>query len=289
MLDKRKIWITFGIIAVIIIALLFRGDKKENKQEVREVETVLSMIDSYRGYIRIVSTEELEFYKYFVERDLPEPVTEEELLSLTKDYANRVNAAFYLGNRWGLCEPYSFEALKLRMEQENTERKIKLEQGEVVYGLEEFTLDIYFQYVMDNLQSSLQGQLEADADKEILEMAEQYYTEHSEDFVYRKEVVYDQFLNGKKETLTADVDMLSVLGKTDTALADFLQMADASEIYEDVIEEGERRVVLKEITYSEEGYENNAEMALYRLVRDELYDSVIDMVAKNNPVQFETN
>lgn len=269
------------VIAAFVTTLFITKEQKE------KTSTLLEGLYSYQGYTRVISEEEMEFYRYFVERDLPNDTDENEITEKVKEYANEVNAIFYLGNKLGFCEPYSFDALKLRMEQENTERKISLEQGEVVYGLEEFSLEIYFQYVMDNVESDLQSFLEENADEGIYSRAETYYQEHEEEFIYRKEVTYEQTLDGVTQTLTADVDTLSLLGKTDTAMADFLQMAESGEIYEDTTEEGERRILLKEITYSDKGYENNVEMALYRVVRDELYDEVIKTVAMNNPVSFE--
>ena len=235
------------VIAAFVTTLFITKEQKE------KTSTLLEGLYSYQGYTRVISEEEMEFYRYFVERDLPNDTDENEITEKVKEYANEVNAIFYLGNKLGFCEPYSFDALKLRMEQENTERKISLEQGEVVYGLEEFSLEIYFQYVMDNVESDLQSFLEENADEGIYSRAETYYQEHEEEFIYRKEVTYEQTLDGVTQTLTADVDTLSLLGKTDTAMADFLQMAESGEIYEDTTEEGERRILLKEITYSDKG------------------------------------
>lgn len=270
----------FGVVLVFFLICRNTGDSEN-------IPSLLGTIESYQGYTRVISQEEYEFYEYFVERDLPEEVSAEELEEHVKDYAGEVNAVFYLGNKLDLCEPYSFEMLKLRMEQENASRQAKLQQGEVVYGLEQFTLQTYFQYTMDNLQTSLQQYLEENADEEILEMAESYYEKHREEFRNRTEVVYEVTLDGETETLTADVDMLSVLGKTDAGLADFLGSAEIGDSYEDEKAGLKRKTVLKKITYNKEGYENNAEMALYRFVRNELYETVIEQVAKNNPVEFE--
>lgn len=280
---KKKSILVVCIMAIVAISsiLVFFAFRSEESSD------LLEKIDTYKGYTRVVSDEEFEFYKYFVERDLQDEIDEDELEEKVITYTNEVNAVFYLGNKLGFCEPYSFEALKLRMEQENIQRKISLEQGEVVYGLEEFTLRNYFQYVMDNLESDIKSYLETNTDEGILRMAKDYYQTHEEEFVYRKEVVYEQTLNGVTQTLTADVDAMSLLGKTDTAMADFLQMAEPGRSYEDNIEDIKRVIVLKEIVYSEKGYENNAEMALYRMVSEELYDKVIKMVAVNNPVSFE--
>ena len=265
------------------------SEQAESVVEETEKSGLLGALDSYQGYTRTISAEEYDFYQYFVKRDLPGEVSEEELDKRIKEYANQVNAVFYLGNRLGFCEPYSFEVLKLRMEQENINRQIQLEQGEVIYGLEQFTLQTYFQYTMDNVRADLQGYLEANADEEIFEMAKTYYETHEEEFTYRKEVVFEQTMDGVTETVTADVDLLSFYGKADMGLADFLGIAQVGEVYEDDRDGKVRRVVLKKITYNDKGYENNAQMAVYLLIREELYDQVIANTAKNNPVQFETN
>lgn len=250
---------------------------------------VLDIIGSYRGYTRVISKEEYDFYKYFVERDLPEPVSDEALDELVKAYAGKVNAAFYLGNKLGLCEAYSFEALQLRMEQENAARQVKLQQGEAVYGLEQFNLQTYFQYTMDNLETSLHQYLEENADQEILKQAEKYYEENEEIFRSRESVTYNMSVNGATETVTADGEQLSMLGKSDPGLADFLTAAEIGEIYSDLQNYQERQIVLKDIVYSEEGFENNKELVLYRYVRYKLYESIIEQVAENNPVEFEVN
>lgn len=278
-LKKTVIGIALAVAACLCILLFSVKSEK--------TPGLLDKIDSYKGYIRVISQEEYDFYSYFVERDLGEEVSEEELRTLVEAYAAKVNAVFYLGNQLELCEPYSFEAMQLRLEQENASRQAKLDEGEVVYGVQQFTLNTYFQYTMDNLQASLMGYLEENADREILKMAEKYYEAHREDFRSRTEVVYEQQLGGVTEMITADADMISYFGKSDPGLADFLGGAEIEDVYEDETNYEPRTIVLKEISYSKDGYKNNAEMALYRLVRNELYDSVIETVVKNNPVEFE--
>ena len=282
---QKKKWRVYGLAALIVLFGLTLISCRKNEEN----STVLKTINSFQGYTRVVSAEEYEFYRYFVERDLPGKVSDEELDRLVKKYASEVNAVFYLGNQLGFCEPYSFELLKFRMEQENTNRQLQLEEGEAIYGLEQFTIETYFQYTMDNLQAKLQGYLEEHADEEILKLAKDYYENHEEDFIYRKEVVYEQTLDGVSETITADVDLLSFYGKADIGLADFLGTAREGDTYKDDRDGKERRVVLKEITYSEKGYKNNEKMAVYLLIREELYDKVIEDTARNNPLEFETN
>lgn len=248
---------------------------------------ILHEIRSLRGYTRVVSQEEYDFYQYFVERDLAEEISVEELDKRVKEYAGKVNAVFYLGNRLDLCEPYSFSALKLRMEQENVSRQAKIAEGEVVYGLQQFTLENYFQYVMDQVQVDIQGYLQERADAEILKMAKTYYREHKEEFRGITEIVFDETLDGVTETITADADTLGLYGKADMGLADFLGTAEVGQIYTDVKNGQQRSVVVKNVTYSKESYKSNAEMALYRLIRDELYETLIQTVNDNNPLEFD--
>ena len=275
----------WGMLALVICIGIFLGTKTSGSTE--KISGIWEQINSYRGYVREVSNEEYEFYESLVRRNIAGDTGEEEVKTLVQEYAAKVNAVFYLGSQLGLCEPYSFENLKLRKEQENASRQEKLEAGEVIYGLKEFSLQTYFQYTLDNLQIDLLGYLEEHADDEVLKMAENYYEEHKKEFRYRVEVVCEQTIGEKTEILKVDLDMLNHLGKADPALGDFLRLAEIGEIYQDVYGTQERSVCIKDITYNQEGYEHNAQMALYRFVRNEFYDLIITTIAQNNPVKFE--
>ena len=274
-----------GVIVFVLCIGVFAGIKNKNTSS--EYSGILEQINSYQGYVCVISEEEYEFYEYLVRRDMAKETDEKEIETRIKEYAARVHAVFYLGSQLGFCEPYSFEELKFRMEQENASRQESLAAGEVVYGLKEFSLHTYFQYTMDNLQVDLMSYLEEHADEEIGKMAENYYEEHKEEFQYREKVVYEQTIGTKTETLSIDADMLSHIGKADPALGDFLRLAQIGEVYQDVYGERERTVCLKEIIYNKEGYKHNADMVWYQFVRNELYDLIITTIAKNNPVKFE--
>lgn len=286
-LKKKNLGIIIiGGLVLILLSGLFFAWKKTDLQDERS--SILQRIYDYNGYVRVISQEEYDFYEYLVKRDLPDDTTEKEVEERVKAYANEVNATFYLGNKLGYCEPYSYEVLQLRMEQENAKRQAQKENNEVIYGVEKFqSLTIYFQYMLDNVQASIRGYLEENADDEILEMAESYYEEHKEAFQSVTQIVYEQTVDGVTETITADAEDLSFYGKADAGLADFLGAAQIGDAYEDDHNGQARSVIVKDITYTEYGYENHEYMALYQLVRYELYDMVIERVAKNNPVEFE--
>ena len=130
-------------------------------------------------YGKFVSEEHLEISQneidYFVNH----------LKEKVKEYARKVNAIFFLGDKLGLCEPFSFELLKLRMEQENQSRKLKLENEEIIYGLEQFSLETFYQYTLDNLKTKIHSYLEEHIDAGILNLAKKYYEENKNLFKFR--------------------------------------------------------------------------------------------------------
>lgn len=250
---------------------------------------MLDSIEQFRGITHVVSQEEVEFYRYFVERDLPNDISEEEIALRTDEYIKYVNAIFYLANKWGISEPYSFELLELRMQQENQQRKIKIESGEVVYGLQQFTLETYFQYRLSNLETDLCQYLEQNIDKEILQLAKKYYKENKEKFRYRTKVTYELMVDNKSEIISVDASQLNLLGKTDGALADFLLLGEIGQSYEDVFNGKTRKVVLRGIIFNEDGFENSKEIIIYKYIREELLDMIIKRITVNNPIEYECN
>ena len=280
--NKKKI---MWLLLPLLILVLGSGCRQENAAA--ESIGLIQMIEGYKGYTRKISQEEYDFYAYFVTRELPEEISPKELERRIRDYANEVNAVFYLGNQLNLCEPYSLELLQMRMEQENDSRRLKQERKEVIYGLEEFTLETYFQYEMARLTVNIQTFLEEHLDEEILKQAQIYYAAHPEAFQKRETVIYELTINGKTRKQAADLHKLSLMGKADKGLADFLEGAEPGDIYEDEQNGERRKIELKEIQYSEPGFAQNKEAAVSAYLTQKLYPSLIETVAENNPVEFE--
>jgi len=274
----------FSILLFLCVGLyLLTGcAKKEEKTK----ENILGTVKEFTGYQREIGQEEYEFYTYFIERENTEQLTAEEMEKKVRDYANEVNALFHLANKLQLCEPYSYETLKMRMEQENEVRKVKKEKGEALYGLEQFTLKQFFQYRKDTVEAALRSYLEGHIDEYIIQQAKIYYEENKEKFHIRETVIYEESVQGTTETVTVDRNQLNFLADADPGLADFLASGEEQECYEDVHLEGNRKVVIKEIIYNKEGFESNREAAISAYIQQELFPELISIVAKNNPVQF---
>lgn len=272
---------------VLFAILFFVGFLIKNVIHKEEIPMAVSQIKDYKGYTRIVSREEYQFYKSFVEKENPEEKDLQYLDKKTREYANYVNAEFYLGSKLGLCAPYSFEHLKLQMEQENNSRKVKIANGEKVYGLEEFTLQTYFQYQLDQLEIAICNYLQQNTDEAMIKAAKEYYEEDENKVNIRSEVVYEMAQDGEKETITANREQLNFLGKSDMGLADFLETGNVNDVYHDERDSKEREVIIKAIKNETSGFEENKDAVIYSYIRTELYPEMIQTVAENNPTEFE--
>ena len=288
--DLKKL-ICGGIVlaAVCVGGLFLIQGQSSHENGGGNTGSLLEQIESYSGYTRSVSQEEYDFYKYFVERENYGIEDEQELDRLVREYINEVNAVFYLGNKLNLCEPYSFSLMELRMEQENRNRELKKENDEVIYGLEQFTLETYYQYTRENLENDIYACLEQDLDRDQMKLAEDYYNNNKESFESIESITYDLITEEGTETLTADKETLDFMGNSDMGLADFLITGEVGDVYTDTFSQSERKAEIKEIVYSENTFAANKEAAVYLYVREELYPSCIEGVAQRNPVEFVLN
>lgn len=280
--NRKWLWVVLAAILLvlgIVIVVSIRNHDDTNQ--------VIEDLKNYQGYTRVVKQEEYEFYKYFVERNIGTEISSEEMDEKVKAYINEVNAVFYLGNQYGLCEPYSFELLKLRMEQENESRKVKQKEEEVVYGLTEFTLETYFQYVYTNLETDIQDYLADNSGGQMIQDAKDWYEESMKDSQIVESITYQVTQDGVTEKLVADQTQLKFLGKADMGLADFLSTAKVNDRYEDDQTGSYREVVVLDIQYTKEEFEGNELAVIADYIRQKVYPMVIEQVKEQNPVEFQ--
>lgn len=280
--NRKWLWVVLAAILLvlgIVIVVSIRNHDDTNQ--------VIEDLKNYQGYTRVVKQEEYEFYKYFVERNIGTEISSEEMDEKVKAYINEVNAVFYLGNQYGLCEPYSFELLKLRMEQENESRKVKQKEEEVVYGLTEFTLETYFQYVYTNLETDIQDYLADNSGGQMIQDAKDWYEESMKDSQIVESITYQVAQDGVTEKLVADQTQLKFLGKADMGLADFLSTAKVNDRYEDDQTGSYREVVVLDIQYTKEEFEGNELAVIADYIRQKVYPMVIEQVKEQNPVEFQ--
>lgn len=76
----------------------------------------------------------------------------EILTENTVEQLKYVHAVYDLAEECGDVSDSSYEALEKRWKDENAKRSEKVEKGEVVYGLKEYTFQLYLQYEMSTLK-----------------------------------------------------------------------------------------------------------------------------------------
>lgn len=251
-------WVLAGgfTVLVAVLALLFSAPKEEN--------TILKELREKNGYIRSVGADEYAFFEKLVSRDSTSGMTETELKEQTIERINRVNAMFMLANRMELCRPYSFESFQLDMENENSQRKLKKENGEVFYGPVEFSLTTYYDYMSSNIKLDLVQFITSHADSEVQDGAKAYFEEHKENYRMIESVDYLLTVNGREEEETALYEDFSILEKTDGELFEFLYDGSEGEVLESVYQGSSRKIEILSVKYEELTYKNNAE----RVMRD---------------------
>ena len=143
------------------------------------------MLETKNAYLTInndsVSKDELEFYMKASRSDAILRFTSDALSSADKDFweteQNGITPAEYLleiavenlkndralfaeCEKRGLCEKLSYEKIIKQMNAENASRAKKLKNGEPVYGVTEYTVVSYYDYLKSNLQIALREKLE---------------------------------------------------------------------------------------------------------------------------------
>ena len=272
-----------NIIILFFLLLIFLTGCLGNEENI----SLLEEIRNLKGYIRVISKEEYEFYTYLAGRDLPsdmeESVKEEKILQ----YANEVNAVYYLGNYLGLCEPYSFSVLQKKMEEENLNRRKRLEKNEPVYGLKQFELTSYFQYTLDNLEIEIINYLTQQEDNELKKNAEKYYDDNQEAMIYRARVTYQVEAEGKVREETATREELLRRVKVEGPYAEFLLSAEVGEKYKKTDDGITSVITIVKIEEETSQYKQAPELYLKHYILDQIYPELIQQISKNNPVELE--
>lgn len=276
-----KMWLAMSVILVVVLAG-FVLEKTENKKD----DISLSQLHDEQGYIRKVGTEEYDFFKKLVDRNLPDNLSEEELDALTKEKINRSNAEFMLANQMDLCEPYSFENFRKDMENENSQRKLKKEKGEVFYGPVKFDLITYYYYVSTNQKLDMVSFVMENADEQVMEGARAYFEEFSEKYLTIEKIKYLLTENGEQQEKIIKREELSTLEKTDSILFEFLYYGKINDTMEYLYNNNQRIVQIISVEYEELSFENNIERVVRDYITNVYLEEWIQKIEENYPVEY---
>ena len=127
----------------------------------------------------------------FWEREIEGEFPYKKLADAALEELKYFHAVYDLAKENGYVEDASYQGFKARWEAENQYRKEQIAKGGAVYGLSEYTLELYREYEMDTLQKQYcedldnEGMVITDADRE------QYYTEHAVSYQREDDRVLD--------------------------------------------------------------------------------------------------
>lgn len=183
---KKKICIIITTIILVILAfggfLLWQrqfslsiGGSKIDKEEFLDAAArkTYEVTDYFSG--KSGGTVDAGFW----EREIDGEIPYKKLADAAIEELKYFHAVYDLAKEKGYVEDTSYQGFKARWEAENQYRKEQIAKGGAVYGLSEYTLELYREYEMDTLQKQYcedlgnEGMEITDADRE------QYYTEHA--------------------------------------------------------------------------------------------------------------
>ena len=114
----------------------------------------------------------------FWERETGGELPYEKLAEAAIEDLKYFHAVYGLAEEKGYVEDGSYEAFVQRWQAENELRKERIENGEVVYGLSEYTQELYREYEMDVIQKSYCGDLDNEGMEVTDDDRERYYKEY---------------------------------------------------------------------------------------------------------------
>ncbi|MCI9238852.1 hypothetical protein AALA13_10015 [Lachnospiraceae bacterium 50-23] len=86
-----------------------------------------------------------------------------------------------IAQKKGIADSHSFEDIRKDMEEENQERKEKIESGRIVYGNKSYSVETYMSYYFSNLIHELMKEMEDQELKFTDEELMQYCLSHNKD------------------------------------------------------------------------------------------------------------
>ena len=124
------------------------GDSKVSNEEYLACMKAVE----YDTKIEIQQKYDYEYTEDFWEKKYDDKFGYEFLAENTIERLQYINAVYDVAKENGDVKDSSFAGLEKRWKAENAEREEKIKNGEVVYGVKEYTFELYLQYEMSTLK-----------------------------------------------------------------------------------------------------------------------------------------
>ncbi|MDO4469712.1 MAG: hypothetical protein Q4C84_07690 [Bacillota bacterium] len=158
---KKQIWIpillVILLILVISVIIIYRNmnqfELNVAGEDVSKEEYLNCMeLVEYDTKIQIQEQYNCEYGEDFWEKKYGGKYGYEILRENTIKCLQQIHAVYEVAKENGDVQDVSFAGLEKRWKKENADRSEKVENGEVVYGVKEYTFDLYLQYEMSRLK-----------------------------------------------------------------------------------------------------------------------------------------
>jgi|GEM_PF-3854435 len=94
----------------------------------------------------------VSFDEDFWERDCNGENPKEYLDKISEEEYKRIAAAYSIAKDLGIDKDFTFKGINERLQKENEERKKRISEGKVVFGLQQYDFGNYFDYEYSNLK-----------------------------------------------------------------------------------------------------------------------------------------
>jgi len=149
--------------------------------------------------------------KAFWETDFNGEVPYKALADRSIEELKRIRAVYSLAQEKGYIDSASYKDLLFRFTSENKSREERIKNGEPVYGLSQFTLDLFIEYEMDSIQKLYCNDLENEGMKISEEERIKYYEENKDKMFTKYDDVELEYLKvnySLDEMPKEDIDFL---------------------------------------------------------------------------------
>mgnify|MGYP003369896325 CR=1 FL=1 len=283
---KRGMWRSFFFPVAVLLLLVALAAFLIWQANCQQGPSVMGQLRQITGNSVTVGKEESDFYRLMAQRAMEQQGSQATDSGDAAAYASKVYARFLVGERLGICGPYSYESLQMEMEQENQDRKSRKEQGEKLEGPLQFELTDYLPYRLEQLEEASVEKLIENPSSVLLANSRSYWEINREQFAVIREVQVDMTSDGKTTQRTFKKSDLKEMKESNPQLYELLSEAREGQAfayeYDGETIEGKVLSVKKETA----AYEEVTQQVLFSYMKSVEYPQLISLVAQNNPVQL---
>ncbi len=184
MKNRKRRNFTIVSIAVVMLAavgaatLLYKNSRFElqiNGEQIEKDAYLMCMeLVEYDTEMQIQQQYDAKYGEDFWEMEYDGKYGYEILAENSIEKLKHIQAVYKLAEQYGDVPDGSFEAVKSRWEAENASRAEKVANNEVIYGLKEYTFELYLQYELSMCKEAYCN----DYDREDMELTEEEIQEY---------------------------------------------------------------------------------------------------------------